>query len=71
MAKQYEAPNEVRKLEKLINDFTYRHGLDVRNVFRDLLRYIIHGFSLPDTPSLQDWRYTKEQNKAFYDMYAA
>lgn len=71
MGKQYEAPDEVRELEKLINDFTYRHGLDVRNVFRDLLRYIIHGFSLPDTPPLQDWRYTKEQNKAFYDMYAA
>ena len=71
MGKGYEAPDEVRELEKLIDDFTYRYGQDVRNVFRDLLRYIIHGFSLSDTPPLQDWRYTKEQNRAFYDMYAA
>lgn len=71
MGKGYEAPDEVRELEKLIDDFTYRHGLDVRNVFRDLLRYIVQGFSLPDTPPLKDWPYTKEQNRAFYDMYAA
>lgn len=71
MSKGYEAPVEVRELEKLINDFTYRNGLDVRDVFRDLLRYIIHGFSLPDTPPLTDWRYSKEQCKAFYQMYAA
>lgn len=71
MGKGYEAPAEVQELEKMIDDFTYRYGLDVRNVFRDLLRYIIHGFSLPDTPPLADWRYTKEQNRAFYDMYVA
>lgn len=70
MSKGYEAPVEVRDLEKLINDFTYRNGYDVRNVFRDLLRYIIQGFSLPNTPPLADWRYTKEQNKAFYEMFA-
>nr|DAP98286.1 MAG TPA: type I restriction system adenine methylase [Bacteriophage sp.] len=69
MSKGYEAPVEVRELEKLINDFTYRNGFDVRDVFRDLLRYIIHGFSLPDTPPLSDWRYTKEQSKIFYDLY--
>lgn len=71
MSKGYEAPVEVRELEKLINDFTYQNGFDVRDVFRDLLRYIIHGFSLPDTPPLTDWRYTKEQSKAFYGMFAA
>lgn len=71
MGKEHEAPDKVRELGKLIDDFTYRHGLDVRNVFRDLLRYIIHGFSLPDTPPLQNWPYTKEQTRAFYDMYAA
>lgn len=71
MSTHYEAPVEVRKLEKLINDFTYQNGLDVQDVFRDLLRYIIHGFSMPDTPPLSDWRYKKEQNKAFYDMYVA
>lgn len=71
MGKGCEAPVEVRELEKMINDFSYKHGLDVQNVFRDLLRYIIHGFSLPDTPPLSDWRYTKEQNRAFYDMYVA
>lgn len=69
MSTHYEAPPEVRELEKLINDFTYWNGLDVRDVFRDFLRYIVHGFSLPDTPHLSDWRYNKEQCKAFYEMY--
>lgn len=70
MSKKYEAPIEVRELEKLINSFTYKYGLDVRNVFRDLLRYIVIGFSLPDTQPLTEWRYTQEQNKAFYEMFA-
>ena len=70
MAKGHEAPHEVRELEKLINDFTYRNCLDVKIVFHDLLRYIVHGFSFPDTPPLADWRYNKEQTKVFYDMYA-
>lgn len=70
MSKGYNAPAEVRELEKQINDFTYRNGLDVKTVFQDLLRYIVHGFSLPDTPPLTDWRYNKEQTKVFYDMFA-
>lgn len=70
MSKGYNAPAEVRELEKQINDFSYRNGLDVKTVFQDLLRYIIHGFSLPDTPPLTDWRYNKEQTKVFYDMFA-
>lgn len=69
MSTHYEAPPEVRELEKLINDFTYRYGLDVRDVFRDFLRYIVHGFSSPDTSPFSDWCYKKEQNKAFYEMY--
>lgn len=71
MAKGYEAPHEVRELEKLINNFTYANGLEVTTVFRDFLRYIIHGFSIPGTPPLTDWRYTKEQNKAFAEMLIA
>lgn len=71
MAKRYEAPYEVRELEKLINNFTYTNGLEVTRVFQDFLRYIIHGFSLPGTPPLEDWRYTKEQNKAFVEMLSA
>lgn len=69
MSKGYKAPAEVRELEQQLNDFTYRNGLDVRTVFQDLLRYIIHGFS-PGAPPLTDWRYKKEQTKVFYDMYA-
>lgn len=71
MSKGYDAPAEVRELEKLINEFTYRNGFDVQNVFRDLLRYIINGFSLPDTPPLADWRYTPEQCKSFHEMFTA
>lgn len=71
MAKGHEAPHEVRELEKLINDFTYTNGLQVITVFQDFLRYIIHGFSIPGTPPLTDWRYTKEQNKVFAEMLFA
>lgn len=71
MSKGYDAPVEVRELEKLINHFTYRNGFDVRDVFKDMLRYIVHGFSLPDTPPLSGWRYTSGQNKSFYEMYVA
>lgn len=71
MSKGYEAPVEVRELEKLINDFTYQNGLDVKDVFRDFLRYTINVFSVPGSPSLTDWRYTQEQNKAFHEMFVA
>ncbi len=71
MAKGYEAPVEVRELEKKINEFTYRYGLDIRDVFQDLLRYIINGFSIPGSPSLSNWRYTKKQTEEFYYMYVA
>ncbi len=71
MGKGYEAPYEVRELEKLINDFTYTNGLQVITVFQDFLRYIIHGFSIPGTPPLTDWPYTKEQNKIFAEMLSA
>lgn len=71
MSNGYDAPVEVRELEKLINDFTYQNGLDLQTVFRDFLRYIINGFSLPDTPPLTDWRYTPEQCKSFHEMFTA
>lgn len=69
MSTPYEAPVEVRELEKLINRFTYQNGFDVKVVFHDFLSYIVQGFSLPGTPPLTNWRYTKEQCKAFYEMY--
>lgn len=52
---KYEAPKEVQNLEKLITDFSYQNGYDMIDVFNDLLRYIIHGFS-PDAPPLHNWR---------------
>jgi len=67
MSKKYDAPVEVRSLEKLITEFSYRNGLDVMNVFNDLLIYIIHGFS-PSAPPLKTWHYKKEQTKVFWDM---
>ena len=69
MSKHYEAPTEVRPLEKLLREFAYTNGLDIRTVFDDMLTYIIHGLS-PGAPPLTRWRYKNEQNKAFYQMYA-
>lgn len=59
-------------MKELINkfeSFVYKNGLDSGKVFDDLLRYIIHGYSLPGFPGLKDWNYTKEQNGEFYEMY--
>lgn len=71
MSTKYEAPQGVRELERLIRDFSRRHGLDTRNVFRDQLLYIVHNFSLPGTPPGKHWPYTPEQNRAFYEMFTA
>jgi len=71
MSTKYEASQGVRELERLIRDFSRRHGLDTRNVFRDLLLYIVHNFSLPGTPPAKHWPYTPEQNRAFYEMFTA
>lgn len=71
MSSKYEAPQEVRELERQIRDFSRHHGLNTSNVLHDLLLYIIHNFSLPDTPTIKHWPYTPEQNRAFYEMFTA
>ena len=71
MSSKYEAPQEVRELERQIRDFSFRHGLNTSNVLHDLLLYIIHNFSLPDTPTIKHWPYTPEQIRAFYEMFTA
>ena len=60
----------MKNLVKTITDFTYQNGLEVSRVFDDLLRYMIHGYTLPGQPGLTDWCYTKEQNAVFYEMYS-
>ena len=60
----------MKNLVKLMTDFTYQNGLEVSRVFDDLLRYMIHGYTLPGQSGLTDWRYTKEQNAVFYKMYS-
>ena len=42
---QYNIPQALRPLEKLICDFAYSHGYEPMSVFNDFLRYVIHGFS--------------------------
>ena len=68
MANSYEAPIEVRELEKLINNFTYQNGFDVSQVFNDFLTYIIHYFT-PDAKPLESWKYKPEQTSVFWDMF--
>lgn len=68
MAKNYECSVELRELEKLINNFTYRNGFEIRRVFDDFLTFIIHGCS-PGAPPLETWKYKKEHNEVFYEMY--
>lgn len=69
MSTHYETPQEMRELEKIIDDFTYQNGLNIDETFRDFLRYVVNGFSLPGTPPLTDWKYKKEQTLVFHQMF--
>lgn len=60
----------MKELIEKFESFVYKNGLEPGKVFDDLLRYIIHGYTLPGQPGLKDWNYNQEQNKEFYDMYA-
>ena len=53
---QYNTPQALRPLEKLICDFAYSNGYEPMSVFNDFLRYVIHGFS-PGAPPVKDWKY--------------
>lgn len=68
MSSNYDAPIEVRELEKMINNFTYNNGYDISQVFNDFLTYIIHYFT-PNAKPLDSWKYNKEQTAVFWDMF--
>lgn len=68
MSSNYEAPTEVRELEKMINDFTYWNGFDVNQVFNDFLTYIIHYFT-PNAKPLESWKYKPEHTAVFWKMF--
>lgn len=51
----------------MIKQFAYRNGYENSTVFRDFLRYVIHGFS-PGASPLEDWRYKKEENVFFFEL---
>jgi len=67
MSKHYEAPVELRQLEKMLTDFTYHNGYEISNVFDNWLEFIIWSWSLDGKP-IEGWRYKKEENKFFYDL---
>lgn len=67
MTKPFEAPAEVRELEKKIKDFAYHEGYDAMNVFSDLLTYIIWGYS-PIGPRIEGWEYNDGEYVEFFEM---
>lgn len=67
MSKGYDAPAELRSLEKGFREFTYRNGMEMSQVFQDWLRFIIGNFTIHPEPD-PSWRYTKEQNLFFHQM---
>lgn len=67
MSNHYEAPIEVRELEKILCQFAHANGFDRAEVFDDLLRYIISFFTMKFSP-LKPWRYNKEQTVVFWTM---
>lgn len=68
MSKQNSTKAEVRELDVLISSFADKYGLDHITVFRDFMRYIINGWTLPGYPGYADWKYTPEQNALFGEM---
>lgn len=67
MPKGYDAPAELRPLEKRLREFTYQNGMEISRVFQDWLRFIIGNFTLNPEPD-PSWRYAKEQNLFFHQM---
>lgn len=67
MSNHYEAPPEVRELEKTLCQFAYANGFDRAEVFYDLLKYIISYFTWK-FQSIEAWRYNKEQTIVFWKM---
>lgn len=67
MSSNYESPAEVRELEKRLNEFSYRNGYNIDQVFDDFLRYIVWAFSLDGKP-IDNWKYKKEQNIFFFEL---
>ena len=57
----------MKKLTSTIQSFAARNGKDTKQVMNDLLTYII-GYFNPEPKPNPTWKYTKEQNKEFYDM---
>lgn len=57
----------MNELLRLIVSFSYRNGKDRKQVFSDLLKYIIGFFSVEREPD-PSWKYTKEQNNEFHKM---
>jgi len=57
----------MKQLESMITTMASRCGKNVRDIFCDLLKYMTGAFDPCGEPDAS-WRYTKEQNVAFYDM---
>ena len=55
-------------LSRDIERFAYQGGYQAATVFDDMLRYIVHGFSLPTDKGLEGWEYKKDENQWFYGM---
>ena len=66
---QYNTPQALRPLEKLICNFAHSNGYEPMSVFNDFLRYVIHGFS-PGAPPVKDWKYKRQQNRFFMELLA-
>ena len=60
---------KLKSLDAAILSFCGKYGFDVSHVFDDLLRYIIHGYTIPGLPGVSDWKYTEEQNRGFFELY--
>lgn len=69
MANGYEAPEELRIIEKMLTDFVYHNGFEMSQVFDNWLEYIIGFFSIEGKP-IENWRYKPEHNKFFYELMA-
>ena len=60
----------MKELIGMMQSFSHDSGKDVKQVMSDLLTFIIGNFNVEPSPD-PTWRYTKEQNMRFHEMFVA
>lgn len=59
----------MKALIDKFNSLAGKSGHDISIIFDDFLRYMICYHSIPPEDKIDDWSYSKEDNKGFFEIY--